>query len=364
MLHAVIIAGGTGTRFWPRSTRSKPKQFLELFGDRSMLQATVDRLDPLIPKERIWVITNKRYESMVRDQLPEVPSQQVVGEPVGRNTAPCVALASALLEIDDPDAVMAVLPADHLISDPEEFRRVLETAGDETDRNPESLVTIGIRPDRPETGYGYIEFQNSGDKEEAAGKHPVWPVRQFREKPDLETARRFVESGNFLWNSGMFVWRAETIRSRFAEYLPDIARQLETLQSELSAGNKEEGIRDFYENCPSISIDYGIMEKAGDVRVVPGTFGWNDVGSWKAVYELKEKERDGNVIQSEAFASVASGNNLIHSESGKIIALVGLEDTAVVETDDAILVCRMEHAQDVKKIVSQLKEDEEKRRFL
>ncbi len=358
------MAGGSGTRFWPRSTRSKPKQFLKLFGERSMLQATVDRLDPLIPQERVWVVTNKRYENMVRDQLPEVPSHQVVGEPVARNTAPCVALAAAMLEIDDPDAAMAVLPADHLITDPDGFREVLKTAGAETKRNPESLVTIGIRPDRPETGYGYIEFQKNDDKEREAGNHPVWPVRQFREKPDLETARRFVKSGNFLWNSGMFVWRAETIRIRFADHLPEIARQLEALQSALNADNKEEGIRAFYENCPSVSIDYGIMEKAEGVRVVPGAFGWNDVGSWKAVYELRDKDGDDNVIQSEALASVASEGNLVHSDSGKIIALVGIENTAVVETDDAILVCRMEHAQDVKKIVNQLKEDQEKRRFL
>lgn len=329
-----------------------------------MLQATVDRLDPLIPQERVWVVTNQRYENMVRDQLPEVPSHQVVGEPMARNTAPCVALAAAMLEIEDPDAVMAVLPADHLITDPDGFRAVLEAAGGETERNPESLVTIGIRPDRPETGYGYIEFQKNADQERETGKHPVWPVRQFREKPDLETARRFVESGNFLWNSGMFVWRTETIRSRFANHLPEIARQLEALQSALNEDEREEGIRAFYENCPSVSIDYGIMEKAEGVRVVPGAFGWNDVGSWKAVYELREKDEGGNVIQSEALASVASGGNLVHSDSGKIIALVGIEDTAVVETDDAILVCRMEHAQDVKKIVNQLKEEDEKHRFL
>lgn len=357
------MAGGSGTRFWPRSTRDEPKQFLKLFGERSMLQATADRLNPLVPPERIWVITNQRYEKLVRQQLPEVPGRQVVGEPVGRNTAPCVALAAALLKQKDPEATMIVLPADHLIGDPDEFRSVLGAAASKTGNDPQGLITIGIRPDHPETGYGYIEYLKGEKCGETEG-HPVCEVKRFREKPDRQTARSFLESGNFLWNSGMFVWKAGTILRRFGDHLPQVGRLLGPLQDALEDGETREGITAFYEKCPSISIDYGIMEKADRVWVIPGDFRWNDVGSWSAVFELREKDGQGNVVRTENLLAEDSSGNLVHSESGKMIALVGMENTAVVETEDAILVCRLDRAQDVKQIVKRLEEDEMKRRYL
>ncbi|MDZ7772707.1 MAG: mannose-1-phosphate guanylyltransferase [Balneolaceae bacterium] len=364
MLHAIIMAGGSGTRFWPRSTRDRPKQFLRLFGERTMLQNTIDRLDPLIPSGRCWVVTNERYRELATNQVPDVPGDQVVGEPVARNTAPCVALAAALLLEKDPEATMAVLPADHLIGRPGEFRHILETAQKKVTANPDTLVTVGIRPDRPETGYGYIEFHDRASSREKISGQTVFEVLQFREKPDEATARAFLASGNFLWNSGMFVWKARTILEEFRRHMPQLGALLGPLQSALAEGRAEEGIASFYQACPSESIDYGIMEKSDSVHVVPGDFDWNDVGSWRAVYDLRPKDGEGNVLQTEHHALISSSGNLIQSESGKLVALVGMENTVVVETDRALLVCNLDRAQNVKQIVQQLEEDEETKQFL
>ncbi|SMO37724.1 mannose-1-phosphate guanylyltransferase [Fodinibius sediminis] len=361
MLHAVIMAGGSGTRFWPRSTRKHPKQFLNLFGDKTMLQTTVDRIEKLVPADRIWVITNDRYVALVQEQLPDVPAQNIVGEAVARNTAPCVALAAALINEQDPEATMAVLPADHLISEPENFLSVLDTA-DAKARAGDNLITIGIQPDRPETGYGYIEFETASAEHYEGGE--VRKVRQFREKPDRQTAQQFIDSGNFLWNSGMFVWKASTILQEFKRHLPEVQEQVEKLRPSIGSTEQKQAIDVFYHGCPSISIDYGIMERSEDVFVVPGSFGWNDVGSWKAVYELRDKDQNGNVIQTDTASLANASNNLIQSESGKMIALVGVDNLAVVETDDAILVCNLDEAQGVKQIVNKLRESEETQKFL
>lgn len=361
MLHAVIMAGGSGTRFWPRSTQEHPKQFLNLFGDRTMLQATADRIEKLIPSERIWVITNDRYVELVQDQLPDVPAQNIVGEAVARNTAPCVALAAALIREQDPEGTMVVLPADHLIEQPETFLSILKTAETKA-KAGNNLLTIGIQPDRPETGYGYIEFEKDSSKN-LAGRE-VKKVAQFREKPNLETARAFIDSGNFLWNSGMFVWSVSTILQEFSRHLPEVKRQVDKLSPSIGTDSQKEAIDAFYHGCPSISIDYGIMEPSEDVFVVPGSFGWNDVGSWKALYDLRSKDEKGNVIQTDTATLTDSDNNLIQSDSGKMIALVGVDNLAVVETEDAILICNLDKAQGVKQIVNHLKEKEETKKFL
>ncbi|NGP77822.1 NTP transferase domain-containing protein [Balneolaceae bacterium YR4-1] len=361
MLHAVIMAGGSGTRFWPRSTKEKPKQFLKIFGDRTMLQETVDRIEPVIPPERVWVITNERYMQLVKEQLPDVPESNIIGEPVARNTAPCVASAATLLQEKDPEATMVVLPADHSIGNPEKFITILETAAHKADED-DALITIGIRPDRPETGYGYIEF--SKDSDETVKGHEVKKVVQFREKPDLKTARQFIFSGNFLWNSGMFVWKAAVIANQFKKHLPEVYEQMEELEPAVGTNEQGEAINNFYRNCPSISIDYGIMEKAETVYVVPGEFGWNDVGSWRAVYDLREKDEKGNVIQSDTAILESSENNLVHSENKKLITLVGVENLAVVETEDAILVCNLDESQGVKQIVEALKSNKDLEKYL
>lgn len=355
------MAGGSGTRFWPRSTKAHPKQFLNIFGDRTMLQTTVDRIEKLIPAERVWVITNDRYVELVQEQLPDVPAQNIVGEPVAKNTAPCVALAAALIQDQDPEATMVVLPADHQINQPDTFISILETAAS-TAEDEDSLVTIGIKPDQPETGYGYIEYdKESSDTHKG---REVKKVNQFREKPDLKTAEEFIASGNFLWNSGMFIWKASAILNKFEQYLPDVQQQLDKLSPAVGSDNQKDAIDDFYQGCPSISIDYGIMERAESVYVVPGSFGWNDVGSWSAVYDLRTKDSDGNVIQTETAALENATDNLIHSNSNKMIALVGVDNLAVVETDDAILVCNLNEAQGVKQIVKQLEDQEETKKYL
>src|SRR5699024_1055215 len=361
MLHAVIMAGGSGTRFWPQSTKEHPKQFLTLFGDRTMLQTTVDRIAQLIPAERIWVITNDRYVDLVRQQLPDIPSSNVVGEVVAKNTAPCVGLAAALIQKQDNEATMVVLPADHQIEDTSSFLSILKTA-DAKARAGDNLVTIGIQPSRPETGYGYIEFEK-----ESAGIYEgreVKKVMQFREKPNAGAAQAFFESGHFLWNSGMFIWSVETILRQFRNYQPESYEQLALLEDSLSEKDAAKAAIDTFDlACPSISIDYGIMEPSKDVFVVPGSFGWNDVGSWKAVYELRSKDEAGNVIETDTAALTGSSKNLIQSNSGKMIALVGVEGLAVVETDDAILVCNINEAQGVKQIVNQLDEKDETKKF-
>jgi mannose-1-phosphate guanylyltransferase len=361
MLHAVVMAGGAGTRFWPRSTEARPKQFLNIFGDRTMLQSTVDRTKSLIPAERVWVITNDKYVDLVQQQLPDVPTENIVGEPIGRNTAPCVAAAATLIEKRDPDATMVVLPADHLISEPGKFISILEAAEAKA-KESNSLITIGIEPSHPETGYGYIEFDE--DQSETFLGQEVKKVNQFREKPDTQTAQKFIDAGNFLWNSGMFIWNTTTILEQFELHLPGINKQIKKLHYALDEGDQKEAVDDFYHACPSISIDYGIMEQAQSVFVVPGSFGWNDVGSWNAVYELRDKDESGNVIQTDTAALANAKNNLIHSQSDKMIALVGVENLAVVETDNAILVCNLDDSQGVKKVVNQLRDKDELKKYL
>lgn len=361
MTYAVIMAGGSGTRFWPKSTRSLPKQFLTLFGERTMLQNTVDRIKEEIPLERILVVTNDHYVDIVKEQLPGIPDHNVVGEPVARNTAPCVAIAAELLFQKDPDATMVVLPADHHITKPEAFLSILKSAVAKANMRS-CLLTIGIQPDRPETGYGYIHGDEA-HSEEIEG-HIVHSVHAFKEKPDLDTAKTFLQSGDYFWNSGMFVWNASTILNEIEEYLPEMFRQVKKAGPDLYGSDHEQAIDAFYQSSESISIDYGIMEHATDVFVVPGEFGWNDVGSWTAVYDLGDKDPDGNVINSPFFTAADAENNYISSSSGKMISLVGVEGLAVVETDDAIMVCKLDEAQKVKEIVGQLKDNEELNKFL
>ena len=361
MLHAVIMAGGTGTRFWPASTEKKPKQFLNIFGDRTMLQETVDRINALVPPENVWVITNQRYVDLVQEQLPNVPVKNIVGEPVGKNTAPCVAAAAALIEEQHPGDTMVVLPADHQITQPDKFLSILKSAESKAE-DGQSLVTIGIKPDRPETGYGYIEFE-SGATETHEGLE-VKEVKQFREKPDVETAKEFIASGNFLWNSGMFIWQASTILKQFQKHLLGIFEEAQNLRTSVGTDDQNEAINDFYHACPSISVDYGIMEQAESVFVVPGSFGWNDVGSWRAVYDLRSKDENGNAVQTEHASFAKAKNNLVKSDSDKMIALVGVEDLAVVETDDSILVCKLDESQGVKEVVNKLRADDDLKKFV
>ncbi|MEX0724559.1 MAG: mannose-1-phosphate guanylyltransferase [Gracilimonas sp.] len=355
------MAGGSGTRFWPKSTKKLPKQFLSLFGERTMIQNTARRIEPLIPEERIMVVTNDSYVDIVKDQLPSVPSENIIGEVVAKNTAPCVAIAAEILYKKDPDAVMVVLPADHHIENAEAFVTYLQSAIEKA-RSGNNLVTIGINPDRPETGYGYIHGDES--EEEKLTGHSIHPVKAFKEKPNEITAQKFLDSGDYYWNSGMFIWSAKTILSEFQKHLPKMYDLVKKAGNDLFGENHNSAIDIFYKSCESVSIDYGIMEHAQNVFVVPGEFGWNDVGSWTAAYELGDKDESGNVVAAENTTFSESSKNYILSDSRKMISVVGLDGIAVVETEDAILVCKLDKAQNVKDIVEQLKSKDDLKKFL
>ena len=360
MVYAVIMAGGSGTRFWPKSTKALPKQFLNLFGEGTMIQNTADRIQEIIPQERIMVVTNDSYVSIVKEQLPKVPAENIVGEPVAKNTAPCVAIAAELLYKKDPDAVMVVLPADHHITEPEKFNNILSTAIQKA-QSGHALVTIGINPSRPETGFGYIHGDDS--KKEEVNNNPVYAVKAFTEKPDEITAQQFLDSGDYFWNSGMFIWKASTVLGEIEKHLPQMFEDVKTASEELYTSTHDAAINDFYHSCESISIDYGIMETATEVFVVPGEFGWNDVGSWTAVYELASKDKRGNSVQTLNATFADSTGNLVLSSSEKMISLVGVENLAVVATEDAILICNLDKAQGVKQIVDQLKSTPDLNKF-
>jgi mannose-1-phosphate guanylyltransferase len=342
------MAGGIGSRFWPKSRQYRPKQFLNVFGEATLIQNTVARLQGLIPPERCLVVTHERYVQQTCDQLPAVPTENILAEPISRNTAPCIAYAAVHLLAKDPDATMVVLPADHLIQNVRQFHRVLEVAIQKA-QQPGALVTIGIAPTHPETGYGYIQFDGTINMKE---EPRPYAVRTFAEKPDLATAESFLDSGDFLWNSGMFIWRADTIMAQFKEHLPEAYEAFLPCLEKVGTPREREAVATAFQKSPKISIDYGVMEHAGSVFVVPGSFGWNDVGDWRAVYTLSEKDAHGNAIHGNAIVHDASGC-LIQGNS-RLVVLVGIDGAVVVDTEDAVLVCRIDSAQQVKNVVDYL----------
>lgn len=320
-----------------------------------MLQKTIGRLGGFIDPENVLVVTNESYLQMVSNQAPGLSEDHIIGETVARNTAPCVAAAAALLYKKDPDAVMIVLPADHEIGKPDAFVKTLKTAVSAAEKY-DSLVTIGIQPDRPETGYGYI---HRGEQPLIEGD--VYPVIKFEEKPNVERAEMFLKSGDYLWNGGIFIWKVSSIVDAFKKHMPEIYGYMNDLMhSEATSGQMD----DFYRACPSISVDYGIMEKAENVQVVPGNFEWNDVGSWKAVHELTKKDEKQNAKGNANALFHNSSNSLIHSDSDKLITFVGVDNIALIETEDSIMVINLDKAQEVKEVYEKIKSDSEKREFL
>ncbi|WP_163195553.1 mannose-1-phosphate guanylyltransferase [Clostridium thermarum] len=360
MLCALIMAGGKGERFWPLSTDERPKQFLSLLGEKTMIQMTVDRLKKLIPIERIFVVTGEIYKDLVLEQLPELPEKNIILEPIGRNTAPCITLSALYIKKEFNDAVIAVLPSDHLIKDDETFLGIIKRAENFVNENPEAIVTIGISPDRPETGYGYIRF-NKEYAEEAKGSDAavdmdsfkVLPVEAFVEKPSRNVAEAYIKEGNYLWNGGMFIWSVNNILKLTKRYLCHTYDILTTIDT----SSRECFIKDCFEKYPlvdNISVDYGIMEKAQSIYVIPGDFGWDDVGSWFAVERHSEKDAWGNVLKGEVKALDCKGNLVV--SSGKPIVMVGVENMLVVESEEVIFVCTKDQIDNLRDIKNEVQD--------
>lgn len=351
-VYAVIMAGGVGSRFWPRSTEKTPKQLLEIVNKGTMIQNTVARISNVIEPSKILIVTSKLQKPTVAKQLPQLPSENIIVEPIGRNTAPCIGLAALFIRRRDPDAVMVVLPADHLMRDEDEFRRVLSLAiwvAYESSK----LITIGIHPSRPETGYGYIQVVDEDDGSNPYFARGVHKVKTFAEKPNREAAQKFLESGDFLWNSGMFIWKVDVILREIRKSLPELADELDKIDATIGTDMLDQAVETGYRMIRGISIDYGVMEKASEVFVLRGQFGWSDVGSWDEVYRISGKDADGNSVSGKAVLH-NSKNTLIHS-GDKIIAAVDVEDLIIIASDNAILVCRRGESQNVKEVVDYLR---------
>lgn len=349
--YAVIMAGGVGARLWPKSREKSPKQLLHILGEGTMLQNTIARLQPMIGYDKILIVTNKKQAEKVHEQNPQIPLENIISEPFGRNTAPCIALAAMILEQRDPNAIMVTLPADHHIQNVGEFQRILSlacTAAQELN----CLATIGITPTRPETGYGYIQRDDQPDRYNPFYDQGLRRVFTFAEKPDVTTAERFLASGDFLWNSGMFIWKVETILEEAKKHLPEIFEELETVRGKVDT-EFDAALLNAYSNIHSISIDYGVMEKAANVFVAQGDFGWSDVGSWDEAYRLARKDNDGNLLEGEVIA-VDVKNSFIRSDE-QMIAVVGLQDVIVIDTSDAILICKRGESQKVQAVVDYLR---------
>ncbi|MFW6139946.1 MAG: mannose-1-phosphate guanylyltransferase [Acidobacteriota bacterium] len=352
---AVIIAGGVGTRFWPLSRKQRPKQFLPIISDKTMIEETMERISPLLSYSNIYTIANLKQTQSLRDLLPKIPSKNFLVEPQGKNTAPCLLLATAHIYLKDPESVMAVLPADHLIQDKTFFLKKLKAAANAAEKS-QTLITFGIPPTYPSTGYGYIQF--SKKKPLSFLGEDFFKVQQFKEKPDQDTAKGFIKSGTYFWNSGMFIWKANIFSENLKKYAPDMFTYWKKILEALKS-NDQNRLKAIFDEIPSISIDYALMEKATDVFMGEGNFGWSDVGSWSSLLDIWEKDQNQNAIRGEAI-TIDTKNCLVHNP-GKITALIGLKDLVIVNTEDALLICRKDRDQKVKQVVNKLHKKDKKK---
>ena len=362
MLHAIIMAGGTGTRFWPASRNDAPKQLLRLVGEATMLRQTVDRLGNLVPNERRMVVTNERLVSAVRRHLPELPAAAVVGEPCKRDTAPCIGLAALLVSRDDPEATMAVMPADHVIRPADTFQASIRQAAALVGESPNRIVTFGIKPSYPAEVFGYIHRgekliddlakSGSGTTRLAA---PVFKVKQFKEKPDAATAKKHVDSGEYYWNAGIFVWRAATILEALRQRQPEMLKHLEAIVAAWDTGQREVVFQREFEAIQPISIDYAVMEHATDVAVIEAPFGWDDLGGWQSLARLAGSDENGNTIIGKHLGLDTSGT-IVRTDDEHLVVTVGLKDCIVVHTPDATLVANKHDEEQIRQIVKRLEE--------
>lgn len=344
MLCALIMAGGKGTRFWPLSTEEKPKQFLNLIGDKTMIQMTVSRILPIIPIERVFICTGEMYVDLVKEQLPELPERNIIVEPEGRNTAPCIALSSLVISRYYKDSTMVVLPSDHLINSEDEFRKVILESESFIEKNNKAILTLGMEPNRAETGYGYIKCSNNKYK---IMDCEVVKVERFVEKPNKDLAEKYIANGNYLWNGGMFIWTSHNILNEISKYSPNTFEALHKIQYV-----KEDALQDLinreYGKTEAISIDYAVLEKSEEIYVIPSNFGWDDIGSWEAIERYTEKDELGNVVIGEA-KTIKGENNLLVSNNHKVI-VEGLSDIYVIENDGKIIVGHKSNIINVKEL--------------
>jgi mannose-1-phosphate guanylyltransferase len=345
--YAVIMAGGVGSRFWPISTQEFPKQFHDMLGTgKSLLQQTFDRIQNLIPSENILIATNARYNDLVLEQLPKVKQQQVLLEPAMRNTAPCILWSALKIYNQNPDAVLLIAPSDHWIENETEFLKNIETSF-KACAESDLLMTLGIQPDSPNTGYGYIQFEKNSSE--------VKKVKQFTEKPDLETATTFLNSGDYLWNAGIFVWSAKSIIAAFEKYLPEMMHLFNQNNQIWNTDLEADFINKNYEKAENISIDFGIMERANNVQILPVEFGWNDLGTWGSLYQKLEKDSQENAVVGAETIFRDANRNMVKTQSGKRVVIQGLHDFIVVEKDGVLLICPKSAEQDIKEITSEVK---------
>ena len=367
--YCVIMAGGVGSRFWPFSRNKKPKQFLDFFGTgRSLLQMTIDRFRPIVPIENILIVTNVIYRDLVLEQIPDLKAEQVLCEPARRNTAPCIAYAAARIKAMEAmrrkgdeamrrKARIVVAPSDHLILQEETFRQTIQQGFDFIENN-DALLTLGMKPTRPETGYGYIQMgevareashslEARGERLEAKGEI-ICKVKAFTEKPNLELAKVFLESGDFLWNSGIFIWSLDSILNAFQEFLPEMANKFAEGDKVMGTADEDAFIQQMFPTCPSISIDYGVMEKAKNVHVIPSDFGWSDLGTWGSLYELSDKDENENVTLHADATYYDSHGNIVTLPKGRLAVVQGLEDSIVAESDGVLLICKRDAEQQIR----------------
>ena len=349
-----LLAGGTGTRLWPRSRKSSPKQFSSLFHRHTLFQQTIKRVKDLIPLSRVFVITNDNYVEDIQSQEPLIPEENIIGEPEKKNTALAMGVAAAHIHKKDPDAVIINLATDHLINDVDLYQKTLEQAA-KVAFQEKLIVTVGIEPKFPHVGLGYIE---AGEKMRDVNGAQVYKVNAFKEKPDLKTAKSFLQAGNYYWNANNYVWPSQTILDEFKKLDPDLYKNIDTIYQSIGESDQQEVLKEQYKEARSDSIDYAISEKTDKLVVIPGKFGWSDIGDWQAVYDLSQKDENGNVVISHGQAgshhSVDTKNTLIHFDD-QLIATIGVEDLIIVDTKDALLVCHKDKAEDVKKLVNLLK---------
>ena len=351
--YCVIMAGGVGSRFWPLSRTEKPKQFLDVLGlGKTLIQLTFERFQSIIPKENILIVTNEEYKDLVNEQLPGLKQEQILYEPLRRNTAPCIAYANFKIKTSNPDARIVVAPSDHLIMKEKEFLDVIQKGLDFVSNN-NALLTLGIRPSRPETGYGYIQVNGAG--EPIIVNQSLRKVKTFTEKPDYDLAKVFYESGDFYWNSGIFIWSLNAVMDAFDNLLPEVNNIFVEGIGKYNTPDEAGFINQVYTNCKSISIDYGVMEKADNVHVLCSDFGWSDLGTWGSLHEKLNKDSDENTIAGDNVLSYDLKNCLVNVPKDKLVVLQGLEDMLVVESDDILLVCKKEDEQRIKQFVNDVK---------